>query len=358
MSEDKPTYEELVGKEIDPIYHELAAKIGGGRAGNTPHILARMANLEQAKLVAALPDPDRDATAGRSLEVSDEFAKKLGLDKETVDKHIRELYEKGLLFPTRGGPQMARTQMQFHDAALGNPKYDEDVGPEFFTLWGGPEGKITRKPRPESLRPQYSAFRIVPRWQSIKDLPDVLPQEDIREILKSQEIIALLHCGCKRSFPERDCDIPEESCISVGRTAEYNIDRGAGKEITREEALKIIEEYDDHNTINMVVNQKEVNQLICNCHWCCCGALAGAAKSRFEAYVDPETCQACGTCVEHCQYDAISMKYYPEVDAERAYVDPELCRGCGCCVIHCPNEGRQMKIVRPAEHIPDSLAIY
>ena len=344
--------------EINPIYEQLAAKIGTGRSDTIPRILARMANLEQAKLVAALPDPDRDANAGRSLEVSDEFARKLNLDKATVDKHIRELYEKGLLFPTRVGPQMARTFMQLHDSALGNPKYDEELGDEFFDLWGGPDGKITRKPSPERLRPEYSAFRIVPRWKSIKDLDGVLPHEDIRVILKSQETIALQHCGCKRSFRKRDCGVPVESCINVGRTAEYNIDRGASRRITYEEAMETNDKFDQYPVVNMVVNQKVVNQLICNCHWCCCGALAGAAKSRFEAEIDPEKCQACGTCVDTCQYSAISMKYYPEVSAERAYVDPELCRGCGCCVIACPNEARTMKIVRPPEHIPDTGVIY
>lgn len=80
--------------EINPIYEELAAKIGTGRSDTIPRILARMANLEQVRLVATLPDPDRHATARRSLEVSDEFARELGLDKATVNKHIRDLYSR------------------------------------------------------------------------------------------------------------------------------------------------------------------------------------------------------------------------------------------------------------------------
>jgi electron transport complex protein RnfB len=344
--------------EVDAIYREIASKIWGASVEHTAQILARMANLEQAKLVVALPDPDRSKGAERSLEVSEEFARKLDLDKDTVDKHIRELYEKGLLFPTRAGPQIARTIIQLHDAALGNPKYDDELGNEFFDLWGGPNGKITRKPQPEDLRPEFSAFRIVPRWRSIQGLSGVLPHEDIREILKSQEVIALLHCGCKRSFRKRDCGTPEEVCISVGRTAEYNIDRGAGRRITFEEAMKINDELDQYPVVNMVVNQKEVNQLICNCHWCCCPTFAGAAKSRFVSESNPEKCQACGTCMDRCQYGAISMKYIPEVGEEKAYVDQEICRGCGCCVITCPNEALTMKIVRPPEYIRDSLAIY
>ena len=80
--------------KIDPIYKELAAKIGMGESeqmqrmlanlsnkelaakigmGESEHmqrILAKLANLEQAKIVAALPDPDLQSSAGRTLEIS------------------------------------------------------------------------------------------------------------------------------------------------------------------------------------------------------------------------------------------------------------------------------------------------
>ena len=365
MSEIDPVkvYDELKARvdaakgEIDPIYKELAARVGAGESEYIPRVLAKMANLEQARIVHALPDPDGDASAGRSLEVSEAFAKKLGLDKETVDKHIQELFEKGLLFPTRAGPQMARTHIQLHDSALGNPKFDEALGDEFFDLWAIQETAM-KKPVPEDLHPEFSAFRVIPRWKSIKDVPGVEPYEDIREILKAQDVLAVLHCGCKRAHRDRWCGIPDESCITVGRTAQYNIDRGAGRKITYDEALEILDKYDEYPAVNSTVNQKEVNQLICNCHYCCCSVVKSAAKSRFLAEVDPEKCRGCKTCVDICQYGAISMKDYPEVGGERAYVDPELCRGCGCCVISCPAEARTMKVVRPPEHIPDALGIY
>ncbi len=344
-------------KEVDPIYKELGAKIQGTDSEYMPRILAKLANLEQARMVRALPDTDRSASAGRSLEVSDNFAKKLNLDKKVVDKHIQELFEKGLLFPTKAGPQIARTLVQLHDATLGNPKFDKSLGNEFFDLWAALEGK-TRKPVPEDLHPERAVFRVVPRWESIKNVPGVLPYEDLRELLKAQEVLAVLHCGCKRSYRERECNIPDESCITVGRTAQYNLDRGVGRKITYDEALEILEKYDKYPVINLTINQRDVNQLICNCHWCCCNAIKGAAKSRFIATVDATKCRACKTCVARCQYGAAQMKYYPEFGGERAYIDPEICRGCGCCVITCPAEARMMKLVRAPEHIPEALTIY
>ena len=356
------TYKDLgarVAKDkspIDPIYKELAAKLGAGESEHMQRILAKLANLEQAKIIAALPDPSFPPSADRTLEVSQEFARKLNMDKKAVDKHIRELYEKGLVFPTKKGPSMARTFIQLHDAALGNPKFDKALGKSYFDLWGFFEGPM-KQPTPQDMRP-HAEFRVIPRWKSIENVPGVMPYEDVRAILKAQNAIAIIPCGCKRSHTDRWCDVPVESCINVGRTAQYNLDRGVGRKLTYEQALELLDEFDEHPMVNTTVNQREVNQLVCNCHYCCCMAVRTAAPSRFEAVTDPEKCHACGTCIERCQFGAITMKHYPEYGGERAYVDPEICRGCGCCVVSCPSEAKTMKLVRPLEHIPESLSIY
>jgi len=340
-------------KKLDPIYKELAGKIRQKESEYLPHILAKLANLEQAKIVRELPAP------------SEEIAKKLNLDKSIVDKHIQELIEKGLVFPTKKGPQMARTMEQLHDAALGNPKFDQQLGPEYFDLFA----RFMDHEVVDEMLKMYTSggvprFRIIPRWKSIEGIPGVLPNENVREILKSQEMLALLHCPCKREHRTRACSVPVEVCINVGRVAQYNIGRGAGKRITADEALKVVEQTDQYPMVHLSLNQSEVSQLICNCHVCCCSVLGhltrqdrhkiteGVAKSRFEAAADPKKCKACKTCVKKCQFYAAQFKYYPEIDAERAYVDAEKCMGCGSCVVSCLNAARSMKLVRPPEHIP------
>jgi ferredoxin len=343
--------------EIDPIYRELAVRIREADSEYIPRILAKLANLEQARILRALPDPDRDASAGRSLQVSEKFAQKLGLNPETVAKQIQELFEKGVVFPTRAGPQMARTWMQLHDSSLANPKFDESLGDEFFDLWALAHSQ-SRTPL-AGLQLETAPMRVVPKWKSIKDIPGILPCEDMREIVKAQDLLVLIPCGCKRSYRKRTCGIPDESCITVGRTAQYNLDRGIGRKITPEQALETLEKFEQYPIVNLVVNQRDVGQLICNCHSCCCGALKeGVAKSRFIATVAAEICQACQTCVARCQFGAVQLKHYAELGDERAYVDPELCRGCGDCVIACPHGARSMKLVRPPEYIPESLSIY
>ncbi len=357
--------------EINPIYKELAAKMGVEGSESLPRIIEKLANLEQAKILRALPDPDRDPEAGRSLEVSEAFAKKLNLDKKTVGKHLQELYEKGAVFSTSKGPSMARRRMQLHDAATVNAKFDESLGDEYWELWKKFYYDEVFDDRIEGLAGGEQPFwRCIPKWRAIKDVPGILPSEDIREILKSQEAIALVNCCCKRIHNDRKCGTPEEMCLVVGRTALYNIDRGCGRRLTYEEAVDFVDQIDKkYPLVHLTINLKPVNQLICNCHWCCCESMLtlfnqdkykvyeGIAKSRFQATVDPEKCRACKTCVNRCQFGAAQMKYYPEFGEERAYIDTEKCMGCGCCVTGCPNEARAMKLVRPPEHIPDAAPV-
>lgn len=53
----------------------------------------------------------------------------------------------------------------------------------------------------------------------------------------------------------------------------------------------------------------------------------------MAAVVNKEECVGCGTCVEECPEEAISMD-----DQEIATVDAEKCTECGTCVEACPSE--------------------
>jgi ferredoxin len=342
---------------VEQVYYDLAGKLAFGDKEIMPRIIARLANLEQANIIAALPDPDLIPSSGKSMQITDSFAAKLDMEKAVVEKHIQELFEKGLLFPTKKGPAMARNFLQLHDAALGNPKFDKQLGQVYYDLWAMYEGPMG-KPSPRDIHAGQSEFRIVPRWPSVKDVPGVQPFENARDILKSQDLIVLIHCGCKRSHTERWCGVPEESCLTVGRTAQYNLDKGMGKKLSYDEAIEVIERFDKLPTVHITVNQRDVTQLLCNCHYCCCIAIKPTQKSRFTVQVDLEKCKGCKVCVERCQFQACSMKKYEGVEGERAYADPEVCRGCGSCVITCKSGARTMKLVRPLEHVPESLSIY
>ena len=58
--------------------------------------------------------------------------------------------------------------------------------------------------------------------------------------------------------------------------------------------------------------------------------------SGVVAEVDPELCTACGTCMDLCRFDAISIN-------ESSWVNPLSCEGCGVCAEFCPESAIELK---------------
>ena len=57
----------------------------------------------------------------------------------------------------------------------------------------------------------------------------------------------------------------------------------------------------------------------------------------MPAKVDEEKCTGCGTCVEECPSEAIS------IIKDKAVIDSNACIDCGVCVDACPEEAISME---------------
>ena len=357
MKRSEEKIKEMLGRTLDPVYGELAAKIGEADSQVMPHVFESLVSLEQARILTELPAP------------AEEIAKKLGLSKETVENHIQLMYEKGLLFSGKTGWHLTRSWGSMHDSVgASHPKYDDG---NFFDLAHAKSQESNRKQYRQVESGESPAvrqvMRVIPRWRSIQDVPGVLPHEDVSAILKHAEPIVLVNCACKKIDRERECQdvIPTETCLTIGRSGEYNLKRGAGKRLSYEEAMKLMDDLDEQPLVHLTGNTNQMPPLLCNCCQCCCGVFVrnaetrklfdqyALAKSRFIAVEEADRCQGCGHCAKsRCPVGAIRMKPYPELGEERACTDPEECIGCGLCVVTCPAEARKMKLVRPPEHVP------
>jgi electron transport complex protein RnfB len=152
--------------------------------------------------------------------------------------------------------------------------------------------------------------------------------------------------------------MPEGNCIHMGNAGEYFHDVGGAPYITYDELMKKLDYLDGTATYHMGSNCKDV-MFICNCCIDDCGFAMpfknspnhklsdGLAPSRFISTNIPEKCQQCGTCAAKCPFEAIN-----NIDAQYR-VDPAKCFGCGVCVINCPQKALKMKLIRPAEYIPE-----
>jgi ferredoxin len=141
--------------------------------------------------------------------------------------------------------------------------------------------------------------------------------------------------------------------MQVDRAAEYNLERGTGRALSKSEAIEIVKRCEEEGLVHVVDNRQVVGHVICNCCKDCClnwSAMTGpkkwAAPSRFEAVVDPALCTGCETCLERCFFDAIA------VNDALATVNAGKCMGCGVCAVSCPSEALRLKEVRPADFVP------
>ena len=112
------------------------------------------------------------------------------------------------------------------------------------------------------------------------------------------------------------------------------------KMISKEEALDYLKKNEDDGLIFQLSNSQEMD-FVCSCCSCCCGGLislksipnpADYTSSNYQAVIDGELCSGCGTCIERCQMDAITL-----VD-DIANLNPQRCIGCGNCIIGCPED--------------------
>jgi len=336
----------------DP-FRELSARHGYHKSNLLPIILKRIVTPEQAKILLQLPAEDAAA-----------LADSLGMEEGVVEKHLREMFEKGVTFKTRKGWRIARMIDSLHDMTLSNPKYHDFYGgPEYYALWNA-FGKLEWWPDfVRHIRARGDPFmRVIPAVASVMDHPELLPEEDLRQLYTATSAIALIPCSCRMEMPERTCGPPHEMCIAVNRSAEYHLERGVGKRLSPEEAVEFDKTVRKHNAVAVAPMGKNLNMVVCNCHDCCCVGFRSFnecgtdlrelhAPSRYLAVVDHEGCIGCQKCLEICNYGAVELRTYPGMKKWKANIKAEFCMGCGNCVLKCPKDVISMKVVRPPDYI-------
>jgi H+/Na+-translocating ferredoxin:NAD+ oxidoreductase subunit B len=202
-------------------------------------------------------------------------------------------------------------------------------------------------------------LRVVPVGSAIEDVHHVETYDRVRDLVKEYELFATADCICRKEQEVlgHRCKRPMETCLTFGVGAQWYIDNGLGREISKEECLEILDKAEETALVLSPSNaQAFVN--ICTCCSCCCNMLkalrtfdrpADHAGSSFQAKIDPGSCTACGTCLERCQIEAIiEGDDHNEVNLVR-------CIGCGLCVSTCPAEAITMVAKTEAEVPPENI---
>ncbi len=262
------------------------------------------------------------------------YAERNGISEDEASRRLEQLASKGLVFRRRRetGCEYKMYPIMFGLIEFQTHKAD--------TSWKLPLGLyMAMSPFGKQMSATMPFYRSVPFEKEFVEGSQVLPYDDIRAVLDKHELFTVMPCLCRMMFqskPGNKCHHPLETCIMTDDYAQFLIDNGWGRQITREEALEIIMEgKDDGRVINITNSQDGEN--ICSCCACGCGMLYLKTKypgpsadywSNYYCVSDAEKCVGCGACAQHCPFKAITVDGKAKIDASR-------CLGCGICNYKC-----------------------
>ncbi len=329
------------------IYEQMAEKIMLKGSKLIPQLFQMISDDKDAELMMAMPG------------TPEQLAEKLQRPVASVEESCKELYYKGTVFKSFKGDvtgyKMCRDMVQFHDATILWPEAPK----AFLDLW---------QQFMEEEWPDFARFytQVLPkpftRVIAVDTAIDtgkqqILDADSANAIIEKSEKLAVTKCTCRLIAGK--CEQPLEVCIQVNNSARYALDRGTGKEITKEEALTILRQCEESGLVHVSMNKMQMGHFICNCCGCCCQTfpllisegLEICDPSRFSARVDPELCTSCGTCQDRCYFNALEETVTgDEISVTRVIEDK--CMGCGLCQATCPSEAISLEEVRAVDFIP------
>jgi Na+-translocating ferredoxin:NAD+ oxidoreductase subunit B len=214
------------------------------------------------------------------------------------------------------------------------------------------------------LHTKVSQMRTIPVEHSIAAEHHIGSYDALKDLIeKSPGPFAVIPCVCRAGAEKSGTPCQKttrtNTCMIFNNAARSAIEFGTVPEITREEALDILRKNEEDGLVFQPSNTQEIDYM-CSCCGCCCGLFrlqkmlpnpVDYWTTNFYAQVDPDTCTACGTCVDRCQVNAMTVD-----DAQGiAVVNLMRCLGCGNCVPTCPTEAISLK-KKEAEFVPPKTA--
>ena len=317
-------------------------------------ILQRLFTPEEAEIaleLSAIPEPP--ATIQRR------FGSRMTLEK--LRGELERMAAKGsiLAFPVAGemryGKMIFAIGMYERQLKALTPEFERESRQYFDEAFGEAfhTGKTTQ-------------LRIVPVNKQIAVERGVTTYDRIRaHVEQSRGPFGTLRCICRHGHdllgePCRQTKL-RDNCLMIGPAAQWAVDSGTGRAVTREEMLGLLDCADRDGLVLQPENTKSP-MFVCCCCGCCCGVLHSAKRlprpadffsTNFYAVPDDAACESCGACETRCQMDAIAS---PE---GKAVVDRARCIGCALCVSSCPSGALRLEALdHPKDPPDDTKALY
>jgi electron transport complex protein RnfB len=278
----------------------------------------------------------------QKVETPEDVARRIGRPSDEIAAQLSDMCKKGLLFRLKKGDTVKYGAIPFVHGLF------EFQVAHLEPRMAGLMERYLQEGFHDAITKGATAFlRTVPVHRTIEVLHNVAAYEDASEILMKAKKIVVTDCICRKQkrLVGQGCDKPLEACFMFGSMAQYYVDKGMGREVGVDEAIKILTEAQDAGLVTQPATAQNPAGM-CNCCGDCCGVLTSLKRhpkpaeivfSNYFAEVDQDVCMGCETCLERCQMEAIQMN-----EDESAEINLDRCIGCGLCVEACPEEAIQL----------------
>lgn len=333
----------------EEIYRQLAQRLDSlpngypsTKDGAELRILEKLFAPEEAELASNLR---------LTLETPKEIAARLERERSEIKPMLKTMARNGLIKAGRAEKGLGYGLMPF---VVGIYEYQvAHIDAEFAQLFEDYYAQAFGK----ALTVEPAFHRVLPVNETVRNDMEVHPHESAIGIVENAQAWGVQDCICRiqKDLIGDPCDHPVDVCMV------FNPRPGVFDRIpqitvlTKEESFATLQRAADAGLVHSVSNSQDGNTYICNCCSCSCGIMRGmadlgianvVARSAFLNVVDPDLCAGCETCIDFCQFNALSL----EPADPYIQISDTRCVGCGVCVPVCP-DGALTLIRRPENEI-------
>jgi ferredoxin len=326
----------------NPVYQKLCetmARRGGMYPGiDIPEFFELVEMLftpQEAEVCNAMP---------RGFNPADAIAAQMGKEETQIAAILENMADKGLCTAARrrgtmvyGGPPFVPGIFEFQFMRGTRTEKDKKLA-VLIKSYKSAFDKALGQPKPA-----FPMTRVIPIDRTIDAGSTIHTYDQVKTYIETYEPLAVTTCYCRHQaklVDEADhCGKPDDVCMQFGLGAQYIIDRGMGRKISKSEAYDILLRSEEAGLVHATYNRQEID-FLCNCCACHCVMIKKALSypkpglmmnSGFTPLWQETLCTACETCLDRCPMTALTMGAtdIPVLNADR-------CIGCGICASGCP----------------------